>query len=85
MFRFVSIELATNQKQTFVYFCFHKEKKPVNQIPSFRTNKNPQNKTKYEEARTDANRLVRKAKYEYERTIAINMKEDNKIFQKFIK
>ena len=51
----------------------------------YRYNKNPQNKTKYEEARTDANRLVRKAKYEYERTIAINMKEDNKIFWKFIK
>ena len=31
------------------------------------------------------NRLVRKAKYEYERTIAINKKEDNKIFWKFIK
>jgi hypothetical protein len=51
----------------------------------YRYNKNPQNKTKYEEARTEANRLVRKAKYEYERTIAINMKEDNKIFWKFIK
>jgi hypothetical protein len=49
----------------------------------YRYNKNPQNKTKYEEARTEANRLVRKAKYEYERTIAINMKEDNKIFWKF--
>jgi hypothetical protein len=47
----------------------------------YRYNKNPQNKTKYEEARTEANRLVRKAKYEYERTIAINMK----IFWKFIK
>jgi hypothetical protein len=31
---------------------------------------------KYEEARNEANRLVRKAKYEYERSIAINMKED---------
>ena len=39
----------------------------------YRYNKNPQNKTKYEEARTEANWLVRKAKYEYERTIAINM------------
>ena len=39
---------------------------------------------KYEEARNEANRLVRKAKYEYERTIAINMKEDSKIFWKFI-
>jgi hypothetical protein len=27
---------------------------------------------------------VRKAKYEYERSIAINMKEDSKIFWKFI-
>jgi hypothetical protein len=32
---------------------------------------------KYVEARNEANRLVRKAKYEYERTIAINMKEDS--------
>ena len=39
---------------------------------------------KYEEARNEANRLVRKAKYEYERSIAINMKEDSKIFWKFI-
>jgi hypothetical protein len=39
---------------------------------------------KYEEARNEANRLVRKAKYEYERSIAINMKEDGKIFWKFI-
>jgi hypothetical protein len=30
----------------------------------YRYNKNQQNKTKYEEARTEANRLVRKAKYE---------------------
>jgi hypothetical protein len=27
---------------------------------------------------------VRQAKYEYERSIATNMKEDNKIFWKFI-
>jgi len=39
---------------------------------------------KYEEARNEANLLVRKAKYEYERSIAINMKEDSKIFWKFI-
>ena len=39
---------------------------------------------KYEEARNDANHLVRKAKYEYERSIAINMKEDSTIFWKFI-
>ena len=39
---------------------------------------------KYEEARNEVNRLVRKAKYEYERSIAINMKEDGKIFWKFI-
>ena len=51
----------------------------------YRYNKNPQNKTKYEEARTEANILVRKEIYEYERTIAINMKENNKIFWKFIK
>jgi hypothetical protein len=37
---------------------------------------------KYEEARNEANRLVSKAKYEYERAIAINMKEDSKIFWK---
>jgi hypothetical protein len=30
------------------------------------------------------NRLVRKAKYAYERSIAINMKEDGNIFWKFI-
>jgi hypothetical protein len=35
---------------------------------------------KYEEVRNEANRLVRKAKYEYERAIAINMKEDSNIF-----
>jgi hypothetical protein len=28
---------------------------------------------KYEEARNEANRLVRKAKYEYKRSIAINI------------
>ena len=39
---------------------------------------------KYEEARNETNRLVRKAKYEYERAIAINMKKDSKIFWKFI-
>ena len=39
---------------------------------------------KHEEARNEANRLVRKAKYEYERSIAINMQEDSKIFWKFI-
>jgi hypothetical protein len=39
---------------------------------------------KYEEARNEANRLVRKAKYEYERAIAINNKKDSKIFWKFI-
>ena len=39
---------------------------------------------KYEEARNEANRLVRKAKYEYECSIAINMKKDSKIFWKFI-
>ena len=39
---------------------------------------------KYEEARDEANRLVRKTKYEYERSIAINMKEDSKMFWKFI-
>ena len=42
------------------------------------------NNMKYEEARNEANRLVRKAKYEYERAIAINMKEDSNIFWKFI-
>ena len=46
----------------------------------YKYNRNPQNKQKYEEARNEANRLVRKAKYEYERSIAINMKEDSKIF-----
>jgi hypothetical protein len=61
--------------------CFHSEYTLEKCIQY----KNPQNKTKYEEARTEANMLVRKAKYEYERTIAINMKEDNKIFWKFIK
>jgi len=50
----------------------------------YKYNRNPQNKMKYEEARNEANRLVRKAKYEYERSIAINMKEDSKIVWKFI-
>jgi hypothetical protein len=35
---------------------------------------------KYEEARNEANRLVRKAMYEYERSTAINMKKDSFIF-----
>jgi hypothetical protein len=39
---------------------------------------------KYEEARNEANRLVRKAVYEYERSTAINMKKDSKMFWKFI-
>jgi hypothetical protein len=39
---------------------------------------------KYEEARNEANCLVRKAMYEYERSTAINMKQDSKIFWKFI-
>jgi vacuolar-type H+-ATPase subunit H len=39
---------------------------------------------KYEEARNEANRLVRKAKYEYERSIATNMKKDSNFFWKFI-
>ena len=39
---------------------------------------------KYEEARNEANCLVRKAMYEYERSTAINMKKDSKIFWKFI-
>jgi hypothetical protein len=38
---------------------------------------------KYEEARNEANRLVRKAMYKYERSTAINMKKDSKIFGKF--
>jgi hypothetical protein len=46
----------------------------------YKYNRNLQNKKKYEEARNEANRLVRKAKYEYECSIAINMKEDSKIF-----
>jgi hypothetical protein len=50
----------------------------------YKYNRNLQNKKKYEEARNEANRLVRKAKYEYECSIAINMKEDSKIFWKFI-
>jgi cytochrome b involved in lipid metabolism len=39
---------------------------------------------KYEEARNEANRLVRKAMYEYERSTAINMKKESKMFWKFI-
>ena len=50
----------------------------------YKYNRNPLNKKKYEEARNEANRLVRKTKYEYERSIAINLKEDSKIFWKFI-
>ena len=50
----------------------------------YKYNRNPQNKKKYEEARNEVNRLVRKAKYEYERSIVINMKEDSKIVCKFI-
>ena len=39
---------------------------------------------KYEEARNEANRLVIKAMYEYERSTAINMKKESKMFWKFI-
>ena len=49
----------------------------------FRYSRNPQIKIQYEEAKREANYIVRKAKYEYERSIAINMKEDSKIFWKF--
>ena len=38
----------------------------------------------YEEARNEANRLVRKTKYEYEHSIAINTKEDSQMFWKLI-
>jgi hypothetical protein len=38
----------------------------------------------YEEARNEANRLVRKTKYEYEHSIAINLKEDSQMFWKLI-
>ena len=48
----------------------------------------PLNKSNYDEAKRSANYHVRQAKYEYEyeyeRSIATNMKEDNKIFWKFI-
>ena len=46
----------------------------------------PLNKNNYDEAKRSANYHVRQAKYEYEyeRSIATNMKEDNKIFWKFI-
>ena len=42
------------------------------------------NKSNYDEAKRSAIYHVRQAKYEYERSIATNMKEDNKIFWKFI-
>ena len=42
------------------------------------------NKSNYDEVKRSANYHVRQAKYEYERSIATNMKEDNKIFWKFI-
>jgi hypothetical protein len=42
------------------------------------------NKSNYDEAKRSANYHVRQAKYEYERSIATNMKEENKIFWKFI-
>jgi hypothetical protein len=42
------------------------------------------NKSNYDEAKRSANYNVRQAKYKYEHSIATNMKEDNKIFWKFI-
>ena len=44
----------------------------------------PLNKSNYDEAKRSTNYHVRQAIYEYERSIATNMKEDNKIFWKFI-
>ena len=51
---------------------------------TFKYCKSPLNKSNYNEAKRSANYHVRQAKYEYERSIATNMKEDNKIFWKFI-
>jgi membrane-associated HD superfamily phosphohydrolase len=48
------------------------------------TVKSPLNKSNYDEAKRSTNYHVRQAKYEYERSIATNMKKDNKIFWKFI-
>ena len=42
------------------------------------------NKSNYDEAKRSTNYHVRQAIYEYEHSIATNMKEDNKIFWKFI-
>jgi hypothetical protein len=50
----------------------------------FKYCKSPLNKSNNDEAKRSANYHVRQAKYEYERSIATNMKEDNKIFWKFI-
>jgi hypothetical protein len=47
-------------------------------------NKSPLNKSNYDKAKRSTNYHVRQAIYEYERSIATNMKEDNKIFWKFI-
>ena len=49
---------------------------------TFKYCKSPLNKSNYDEAKRSYH--VRQAKYEYERSIATNMKEDNKIFWKFI-
>lgn len=50
----------------------------------FKYCKSPLNKSNYDEAKRSANYHVRQAEYEYEHSIATNMKEDNKIFWKFI-
>jgi hypothetical protein len=50
----------------------------------FKYCKSPLNKSNNDEAKRSANYHVRQAKYEYERSIATNIKENNKIFWKFI-
>ena len=46
--------------------------------------RNPQNKDLYDEAKQTASEKVRLAKRKYEKSIAVNSKEDTKLFWKFV-
>ena len=50
----------------------------------FKYCRSPENKNKYEEAKKTANEKVKEAKINYEKNIALKMKDDSKIFWKFV-
>ena len=50
----------------------------------FKYCRSPENEHKYEEANRTANEMVKAAKINYEKNIALKMKDDSKIFWKFV-